>query len=122
MLHGDFHAGNIIVRDGAYLVFDWTDACIAHPFLDLVTIIDNDDSESMTDAERNTLSDAYLEEWAAYAPMDTLREAARIAMLLGALHQAGSYKLIIASLEDAARWEFGWAIAQWLRPLTREIP
>lgn len=121
MVHGDFHAGNIISREGKHLVFDWTDACIAHPFLDLVTITDNDDSGSMTEDERNRLLNAYLGEWIAYASMSTLLEAARLARVLGALHQAISYKQIIASLEDAARWDFGWAIAQWLRPLTREI-
>jgi len=35
LVHGDLHSGNIAVREGAYLYFDWTDGCVAHPFFDL---------------------------------------------------------------------------------------
>jgi hypothetical protein len=39
LLHGDFHPGNVARGAGRPVVFDWTDACLAHPFLDLVTIV-----------------------------------------------------------------------------------
>jgi aminoglycoside phosphotransferase (APT) family kinase protein len=115
--HGDFHGGNVIEKDGKYLIFDWTDGCIAHPFLDLVVITDSNGSGKLTPEEQGRLSDAYLECWTAYAPMEQLREAARLARVLGALHQAVSYKHIIDSLEDAAQWEFAGAAAGWLRPV-----
>ena len=38
LLHGDLHLGNVALRDGGYLFFDWTDACIGFPFLDLFEI------------------------------------------------------------------------------------
>jgi aminoglycoside phosphotransferase (APT) family kinase protein len=113
--HGDFHGGNIIEKDGNYLIFDWTDACIAHPFLDLAVITGSNNSGKLTPEERDRLCDTYLEHWTAYVPMEYLREAARLALVLGALHQAVSYKQIIDSFEDAAMWEFAGATAQWLR-------
>lgn len=30
--HDDLHDGNVFVRDGGYVFFDWGDACITHPF------------------------------------------------------------------------------------------
>ena len=30
--HDDLHDGNVFVRDGRYVVFDWGDACVSHPF------------------------------------------------------------------------------------------
>jgi hypothetical protein len=30
--HDDLHDGQVFVRDGRYLVFDWGDACVSHPF------------------------------------------------------------------------------------------
>jgi hypothetical protein len=36
LVHGDLHLSNVARRPGGYLFFDWTDACVAHPFLDLL--------------------------------------------------------------------------------------
>lgn len=30
--HDDLHDGQVFVRDGRYLVFDWGDSCVSHPF------------------------------------------------------------------------------------------
>ena len=40
LLHGDLHPRNLAVRDGQVLAFDWTDAAVSHPFLDLVTFVE----------------------------------------------------------------------------------
>ncbi len=115
--HGDFHDGNIIARNGEYLIFDWTDACIAYPFLDLAVILDSGRDSKWTSEERERLRDTYLEQWTAYAPIEQLREAAELAHVLGSLHQAVSYKNISTSLEEAARFEFNGALGSWLRPV-----
>ena len=119
--HGDFHGGNIVAKDGNYLIFDWTDACIAHPFLDLAVIMDPYSSGNLTPEERDRLLDTYLEPWTPYAPIEQLREAAHLARTLGALHQAVSYKHIVESMEDSARWEFAGAAAHWLQGLLGAI-
>ena len=33
--HDDFHDGQVFVRDGRYLLMDWGDACVSHPFFTL---------------------------------------------------------------------------------------
>ena len=38
LVHGDLHVGNVARHDGELVYFDWTDACIAHPFVDLLSL------------------------------------------------------------------------------------
>jgi len=83
LLHGDLHPRNIAVRDGRVLAFDWTDAAVSHPFLDLVTFVEERSPLSMDPR----LKDAYLAEWEEYASPADLRRALELAEELGALHQ-----------------------------------
>jgi hypothetical protein len=93
--HGDMHLGNVARRDGGYLFFDWTDACVMHPFVDMIAVAYAEDVDS-----RDRLRDAYLAEWAAVAPHDRLLEAWRLAAPLAAFNQAISYMSIAEHLED----------------------
>jgi hypothetical protein len=83
LLHGDLHPRNIAVREGQALGFDWTDAALSHPFLDLVTFVE-DRSASSSDPR---VLDAYFAEWEEFAPPADLRRAASLANEIGALHQ-----------------------------------
>lgn len=83
LLHGDLHPRNLAVRDGSVLAFDWTDAAVSHPFLDLVTFVEKRSPIS----EDPRLTDAYLAEWEEYAAPADLRRALALAQELGALHQ-----------------------------------
>ncbi len=44
LVHGDLHPGNIAAQHDEYLFYDWTDACIAHPFMDLITVLEETDT------------------------------------------------------------------------------
>ena len=35
LVHGDLHLGNVALYEDNYILFDWTDSCIAHPFFDM---------------------------------------------------------------------------------------
>ncbi|HEY6835165.1 MAG TPA: phosphotransferase [Gaiellaceae bacterium] len=37
--HDDLHDGQVFVRDGRYLVFDWGDSSVSHPFLSLTVTL-----------------------------------------------------------------------------------
>ena len=94
IVHGDLHLSNVARGPGGYLFFDWTDACVAHPFLDLATIRRG---TAFTDAVcedelRERLREAYLPEWASFEPPGRLARAWELAAPLGALHQAVSYR------------------------------
>jgi hypothetical protein len=113
LVHGDLHTGNIAAQGDHYTIFDWTDACVAHPFFDLATILHSAQRFPDIPDARDRLRNAYLSRWTAYAPMERLREAADLADALGSLHQAVSYRHIVANLE--AKKELDENLRDWLR-------
>jgi len=119
LVHGDLHSGNIAVRDGAYLYFDWTDGCVAHPFFDLPIVRYEAERTPRGDGEDEGwpgLLEGYLASWTAYEPLERLREAWTLAEPLGHLHHAISYQHIRASLEPAQR-DFDGMLPMVLRRL-----
>jgi hypothetical protein len=120
LLHGDFQGGNLLLRDANVLIFDWTDGCIAHPFLDLITAINNR-YPHFNEQEQAAITDAYLAEWSAYESPERLREVARLAWPLGALHQALSYRDIMATPSDATRWELAGAAGYFLKHALKAV-
>jgi hypothetical protein len=116
--HGDLHSGNITGE--TLLIFDWTDACIAHPFLDLSVVVGDLEESALGGHER--VLDAYLNQWVAYEPLDRLRAMWRLAEPLGAFHQAVSYQHIVATLEPTSKQELIWGVPEWLRRVLRSMP
>ena len=100
LVHGDLHVGNVARLDGELAYFDWTDACIAHPFIDLHSL-----QWERDESRRAALLDAYLEPWRAAADEDVLREAVALAAVVTPLHHAVSYRTIVAGLEPASKPE-----------------
>jgi Phosphotransferase enzyme family len=100
LVHGDLHVGNVARQDGELVYFDWTDACIAHPFIDLLSLQWEKD-----EADREALLDAYLGVWDGVVPPERLREAASLAAIVIPLHHAVSYRTIVRGLEPVAKSE-----------------
>jgi RimJ/RimL family protein N-acetyltransferase len=96
LLHNDLHPGNVAA---GYLEFDWTDAAVGHPFLDLASVVLADDPAP--------LRDAYLAEW----PGD-LAGAWPVTRVLAAANQVVSYLALADFLGSGAL--FGSFTAQWL--------
>lgn len=100
LVHGDLHPGNAMRLDGRIAYFDWTDACVAHPFVDLHSL-----QWERDEATRAAILDAYLEPWRAVAPEAALREAVALAGVVTPLHHAVSYATIARSLEPTSKGE-----------------
>jgi hypothetical protein len=100
LVHGDLHPGNVAQIDGELAYFDWTDACIAHPFIDLHSL-----QWERDETRRAALLDAYLGAWAGVAAPERLREAVALAAVVTPLHHAVSYSRIVGALEEGARFE-----------------
>jgi Phosphotransferase enzyme family len=94
--HDDLHDGNAFVRgDGEYVVFDWGDSCVSHPFHTLaVTLraLAYNHKLEPGGPEIRKLLDAYLEPWQAYATAAELHEAADIARRTGTIGRAMAYR------------------------------
>ncbi|MDQ5865527.1 MAG: aminoglycoside phosphotransferase family protein [Chloroflexota bacterium] len=120
LLHGDFHGGNMLERDGNILIFDWTDGSIAHPFLDLITATANP-YMAFGEAEKTAVRDAYLSAWTRYESPERLLEAAQLAWPLGGLHQAVSHRGIMATPSDATNWELAGAAGYFLKQAMKAV-
>ncbi len=92
------------------MFFDWTDACVTHPFLDLIDVFREEDA-----ATRDALRDAYLRAWADFGTHDQLLSVWRVAEPLSSLNQAVSYRYIASGVEPGTNQELEWAIPHWLR-------
>jgi phosphotransferase family enzyme len=72
--HDDFHDGQVYVRDGRYLLMDWGDACVSHPFFTMAVTLDGVIAWGVDDVEGSVATepfrDAYL------APFTTSFDAA----------------------------------------------
>jgi hypothetical protein len=99
--HDDLHDGNAFIRDDGYVVFDWGDCCISHPFHTLAVTL-----RALAHAHRlepggaqiRRLLDAYLEPWQAVATMAELREAADIARRTGTVGRAMAYRRWVSEM------------------------
>jgi aminoglycoside phosphotransferase (APT) family kinase protein len=101
LLHGDLHLGNITQRNGEYLFFDWTDAAVSFPFLDLFVLY----FEFGKEADAPRLRDAYLQAWREDETPARLLEAWELVRPLCALHHSVSYLTIDQNIEPLARDE-----------------
>lgn len=100
LVHGDMHLGNVARYRGELVYFDWMDACVAHPFIDLHSLQWERDEKV-----RAALLEEYIAEWEGVVPAERLREAAALAAVVIPLHHAVSYRHIVANLEPASKVE-----------------
>ena len=105
LTHGDFHPWNVVAGQDGPRIFDWTDAAVAHPFLDLVTYITRTDDL----ARRRYLLQRYLGLWSKYLSPDDLHAAGQLALVAGALYQAHTYSQLIPTVmpDDLAQLRDG---------------
>ena len=105
--HDDFHDGQVYVRDGRYLLLDWGDACVSHPFFTLAVTLEGvlawglDDIQGSVDV--TPFRDAYLEPFAHIANGADLDAAAATATRLGWVCRAVNSHLGYLGGSDEAR-------------------
>jgi len=109
LVHGDLHLGNVAAGSGRPMLFDWTDACLGHPFFDLITALPKDE------ARRTRLRDAYLSAWTDHASPSRLTELWQSVEILGPLHHAISYREIAAGCSPPIDSDMASATVDWLR-------
>lgn len=111
--HGDLNCRNV---SRSLCFFDWSDACIAHPFFSLWYFLGSakDASVGRTVGLEERLTAAYLAPWAEFATPAALRAGVGAASRLANVHYALSYYCYIEPLSDES-----WAdvVAEYLRAL-----
>lgn len=117
LVHGDLHLGNAALSKDNYLIFDWTDSCISHPFFDMFELFFTRKNIPFSPRIRG-LRDEYLSQWTVYEPKSRLLEAWTLAKPLCALHHAVTYQYIVACLEPRAKHECN-ALPYFLRKILK---
>ena len=94
----DFRAGNVIVRGGKYILYDWSSTVISHPlfginyFLNRMIRSDSEDGfrwrNDLEDVRRHELMCVFLSEWTDYASWDQLVSEFRLCRRLYPLYEA----------------------------------
>jgi hypothetical protein len=118
--HDDLHDGQVFVRDGRFLFFDWGDSCVSHPFYTLVVTLavlayrlelDHDAPEL------DRFRDAYLEPWTRFRPRSELEQAYPLAHRLGVLCRGLTWRSVVAVLPQPLRDEEADAVPERMRML-----
>jgi hypothetical protein len=127
--HDDLHDANVFVGDGRHRFFDWGDAVVSHPFVSLLVtlrVAQRALGVPNGDAALLRLRDAYLDEWRAHGNLEELREQVDLALRIGSLQRALTWRRILRGVHPAERVEWqdavpGWT-AEFLEPGTLTAP
>lgn len=114
--HGDLHLGNVAWVDGRPVLFDWTDACLTHPFFDARHLADSA-RETGGEAAHDAVWEAYAGPWRAAYPsvdLDALWAQAREGE---AVFQLNTYEQIYRAQPEGSRWELATVVGQILEKL-----
>ena len=116
--HGDFHDGNIFLREGRYVFFDWGDSSASHPFFSLRTAFVSIENTLQFDEdapEFERLRDAYLEPWTQYASRENLLGTFDLARRVSPISSALVWYHVVSSLEEPLRENYAGAIPSLLQ-------
>ena len=111
LVHGDLHAGNIMRTDGRFVTFDWTDACVADPFVDVLMFLSRLPDDP---GIRASFLDAYLDVWSDAVPRSELVTWTKLAEPVAAMHHAVTYRGIYDAFGDYEWWLFEGSFPRWI--------
>jgi hypothetical protein len=118
--HGDFHDGNVLVKDGRITFFDWGDGDVTHPFVSLRTFfVSIEIALGLEDyaftPEMAELLDIYLEPWQKFASKDDLQSAYQLSKPVASVVKALAWHTTISRLEGDLRKEYAWIVPELMR-------
>jgi len=119
--HGDFHDGNVLVKDGRITFFDWGDADVTHPFVSVRTwLVSMEIALGLNDyapptPEMLQLLEKYLAAWQAYGEKETLRSAYQLSRPVASIVKALQWHHSITHMEASVRGEYAWIVPEVLR-------
>lgn len=116
--HDDLHDGNAFARGDGYVVFDWGDACISHPFHTLAVTL-----RALCYARKwepggpqvQLLIGAYLEPWGSRWSQAELAEALDLARRTGTIGRAMAWRAYALDMPPDVRAEYVDAVPYGIR-------
>jgi aminoglycoside/choline kinase family phosphotransferase len=118
--HGDFHDGNVLLRNGRVTLFDWGDGNLTHPFVSLRTFfVSIENSLKLEDyaftPEMAALLDLYLEPFQRFASKQDLLAAFPLSRCVAAIVKALAWRIGISSLTGSLREKYSGIVPELLR-------
>ena len=119
--HGDFHDGNVLLKNGRITFFDWGDATVTHPFVSLRTfLVSMEISLNLYDwapptSEMTVLLDRYLEQWEKFAPKEDLLNAYAFSRPVAPIVTTLKWHQGITCMEGSVREEYAWIVPEVLK-------
>jgi aminoglycoside phosphotransferase (APT) family kinase protein len=118
--HGDFHDGNILVKDGRITFFDWGDADVTHPFVSLRTFfVSIEISLELDDyaftPEMDALLNLYLKPWEKFASKDDVLAAYRLSKPVASVVKALAWHTTISRMSEDMRQEYARIVPELMR-------
>jgi hypothetical protein len=113
LVHGDLHLDNVAWDGETLRLFDWTDGCVSHPFLDIAHLTR---FMGVRD-EAAAIEAAYASRWRAAFPQADTDRALELAPLADLVFQVVTFDAIVQATEPASSWELGGVVAKKLRQL-----
>jgi aminoglycoside/choline kinase family phosphotransferase len=123
LVHGDFHPGNVRLVDerpepGRMVIFDWSDAAIAKPFVDVMTWatwLTHDASA------RDALWQSFADVWADVLPPAVWLELRPTLEGIAGAYHVVSYAGIVRSLDRLRRPEHAGGMTEFFRFLDEAV-
>ena len=118
--HGDFHDGNVLIKNGRITFFDWGDASVTHPFVSLRTFFVSIEIALKLDdyhftPEMAALLDRYLEPWQKFASRQDLLKVYKLSKPVASVAKTLAWHQTIARLSGDLRAEYAWIVPEVLR-------
>jgi aminoglycoside/choline kinase family phosphotransferase len=118
--HGDFHDGNVLLKNERVTFFDWGDASVTQPFVSLRTFFVSIEISLKLDEyaftpEMSGLLDRYLEPWQAFTTKDALMSAYRYSKPVASIVTALKWHQTISRLEGSLRDQYSGIVPEVLR-------
>jgi hypothetical protein len=118
LVHGDFHPGNVRVVDDRTVIFDWSDAAIAKPFVDVLTWATwlPHDPDAI-----DALWQSFAEVWGDVLPPPTWLELRPVLEGIAGAYHVVSYAGIVRSLDRLRRPEHAGGLTEFFGFVDRAV-
>ena len=118
--HGDFHDGNVLLKDGRITFFDWGDGDVTHPFVTLRTFfvsieIALDLEDYSFTPEMAELLDIYLAPFQKFASMEELLRAYQVSKPVASVVKTLAWHTTISRMGEDLRKEYAWIVPELLK-------
>ena len=122
--HSDLHAGNVLAPGDRYVIFDWHEGAVTHPFFSMMVAtrwLEHNHGVEPGGTDDRRLRDAYLEPWARYGSRAELRAALDLALRLGPLTRALGWDRVLGGMPAEAAGEWAGHLNGWLEDVAAEL-